>query len=415
MKKLYFLGIAFFFIGATFAQIPSKEQNDKEELNIDLSAFIKHFKSKTQAKSIESRWYNYAFAIDTVFNLGEINANTLWPDTTIWVTYISGNVASPWIHSMTTILDPVSTWFNDYGTPNLKIYPHMPYTLDSIGYYFLYYRNYTDTTTVDTLTFDVFTRNADTNQKYYIAQHPGYPSYDTVWFLGIDFDATSGELDFPYTSYTILLDESSLADTTAGGFNYFEFPITGFAQINAGDKIGVRVRYKPGHSYTPFVDSTSQINYIRLLSYEEYGDNTYPNYLPGDWNVSSIGRTDSWFEPGDNWHELEVSTFGFVASYPLEDHLINFHLTADYNIGIEDNEYALVFLYPNPANEYLYIDLRINENAQYEILDIINKTIQNGLLNENKNIINVSDISPGMYIVNITYNNQIFSKKILIE
>ena len=123
MKRFYLILLSFIIVTGAFAQnailnSPDKNLND---VSIDLKPVKKHFAQKNSTKTQQSRWYNHGFAIDDVMGNGVINANNLWPDSTVLVNYGTA-YAGPWIHSISQILDPTSTWFNDFGTYNLYIY-----------------------------------------------------------------------------------------------------------------------------------------------------------------------------------------------------------------------------------------------------------------------------------------------------
>jgi len=67
-------------------------------------------------------------------------------------------------------------------------------------------------------------------------------------------------------------------------------------------------------------------------------------------------------------------------------------------------------IYPNPANNYINIDLGVNQlnNASIEIIDLLGKTIYSQNVNTNSVILNIQDYSQGIYLVK--FNNSIGTK-----
>ncbi|MCS7074462.1 MAG: T9SS type A sorting domain-containing protein, partial [Bacteroidia bacterium] len=63
-------------------------------------------------------------------------------------------------------------------------------------------------------------------------------------------------------------------------------------------------------------------------------------------------------------------------------------------------------VYPNPTNQFLYLELpRENENLQIQVIDKNGKLVKNEILNHS--IIDVSDLADGMYLLQIQSENQI--------
>lgn len=71
-----------------------------------------------------------------------------------------------------------------------------------------------------------------------------------------------------------------------------------------------------------------------------------------------------------------------------------------------ENEYKI---YPNPANEVLYIET-IYDESLYIVSDVLGKNIKSDKLLIGNNKINTSELSPGIYSINIISGNNSFSK-----
>ena len=77
--------------------------------------------------------------------------------------------------------------------------------------------------------------------------------------------------------------------------------------------------------------------------------------------------------------------------------------------------------HPNPASNIVNYRYNTNEptNCLFSIVDIKGSLIYNKTLHLNKNkktfSIDVSDFTPGIYYVNITTNDQVSTKKLIIQ
>jgi len=73
-----------------------------------------------------------------------------------------------------------------------------------------------------------------------------------------------------------------------------------------------------------------------------------------------------------------------------------------------------VTVWPNPVTDELYIEAA--ENCIIHILDVLGRTVYNGMMNNNKEVINMSGLSNGTYILEITNSNgERVMKKIVKE
>ena len=80
----------------------------------------------------------------------------------------------------------------------------------------------------------------------------------------------------------------------------------------------------------------------------------------------------------------------------------------------ESFEKAALYLYPNPANNY--VTVAISENVNYELYSLTGQLIKSGSLTVNKNTINLQELSKGCYLLKLTNNNNIMQTvKVLKE
>lgn len=84
-------------------------------------------------------------------------------------------------------------------------------------------------------------------------------------------------------------------------------------------------------------------------------------------------------------------------------------VTVDINAGIEDIQEELISVYPNPANDKLFI--AANNLKSVEIFNIVGEKICS---HSNQNLISTSDLTVGSYIVVVRTNSKVVTRKINI-
>ena len=72
-------------------------------------------------------------------------------------------------------------------------------------------------------------------------------------------------------------------------------------------------------------------------------------------------------------------------------------------------------IFPNPATENITVELNYNSNAQFEIYAADGKLISTGNINGENNILNISDLAEGMYMMFISDNSTISSHTFVKE
>lgn len=112
-------------------------------------------------------------------------------------------------------------------------------------------------------------------------------------------------------------------------------------------------------------------------------------------------------------HLLHHEDDGMMGAFLVVDPAANISKIADDEID------AIIF--PNPANESIYIkiNLKNSQNLEIKIVDLLGKTMyskQGKALNgENLNTINTSNFSEGTYFVELYFNNKKYVQKIMIN
>lgn len=84
--------------------------------------------------------------------------------------------------------------------------------------------------------------------------------------------------------------------------------------------------------------------------------------------------------------------------------------------GIEEiDANSIVNIYPNPVSDRVSIDLEASEAKEVRITDITGRTVLTKNLDAGKNVIDVSALSKGFYLVNISAPEKIYFRRIVKE
>lgn len=83
-------------------------------------------------------------------------------------------------------------------------------------------------------------------------------------------------------------------------------------------------------------------------------------------------------------------------------------------IGLDENQNIDFRLFPNPANESVYIKSKTNSKIDLTIFDIQGKIVLKDIINSNS-LINVSHLNQGIYFVQIKTNTSYKTIKLIIE
>jgi hypothetical protein len=140
-------------------------------------------------------------------------------------------------------------------------------------------------------------------------------------------------------------------------------------------------------------------------------------YYFGWEKISDTPLNVGWDVNNDNSDKVFYNASGFWVNTSFTGSLMLrpvFGTYPDETVSIKtiDTENTNSFiLYPNPANNFFYI----NTNQPIKSVEIFNIEGKQVLQSNNKtNFINISDLNPGLYIVLINYQNKTARKKLII-
>ncbi|TYB79470.1 T9SS type A sorting domain-containing protein [Bizionia myxarmorum] len=96
-------------------------------------------------------------------------------------------------------------------------------------------------------------------------------------------------------------------------------------------------------------------------------------------------------------------------SYPYQEISNPVLSTIDFDTNIQIN------IYPNPASDIIYFELTSSNYLEIEILNMMGQHIISTKLTKQNNIIDVSNLRNGLYLINLSEGNKKEVKKIIIE
>lgn len=447
MKKILLLGLMAMTTYGTsvFAQQRTLIGSQPEMMPTQIQKGTPTVKSAQANKHTRagSRWYSAPYAVSqmdgtNLFDADHNNFNYLWQDSTILGNF--GGTHSPiWAKSIYQVLDPRAFIFNDPASFNgeMQVTNNDQFSIDSVFCQFAYFRNPARAAVVDTLIVTVSKGNTNPSDLWFWKEGQSFVQtnylVDTIYMASTKFDFANLTMLKSVGSMAmtkkIIMDQNFANDTLPGGWNYFNIPVTGLTNLPANSLPGITVTFKSGDTWTPLVDSVSTTgngrNYMLFASSRENAPAGFRYATKGDYNVSGMLKNDT-----TDWGEVYIPSYYF-NSPAFEFHWFEWKLScptcATVGSGVGINDLAIfnnVEAYPNPATSQLSVVLNLKEDAKNVTLDITNilgqvvKKVDLGSVRANQStgqVINISDLSSGLYIYTINANNQKISNKLMVN
>ncbi len=131
------------------------------------------------------------------------------------------------------------------------------------------------------------------------------------------------------------------------------------------------------------------------------------DYIVNNWrwvDLTSLGNVDSLtfkLSSSDNGQfGMNTPAFFCMDNFTTRNYGLNIHTSGNT---------SSISVYPNPANEYLTIELNTIP-AQINITDIQGKVLKTLTTNSNRTMVNISELPSGVYFLNTSDNFNITSK-----
>lgn len=163
--------------------------------------------------------------------------------------------------------------------------------------------------------------------------------------------------------------------------------------------------FGPGDGYISMLDGAGNFGWVKKLDGPGSAGGKAIEYKSG-----KIGVT------GYFSNTLNIDSYSISATFSLGTYPFALELKDD-QVGIKENIKVLnVFVYPNPANDKLIIELTENaEELYYSLTDVTGKEVIHKKRIVSKESIDVSHYSKGVYFLQMETKSQTAMRKIVIE
>lgn len=144
----------------------------------------------------------------------------------------------------------------------------------------------------------------------------------------------------------------------------------------------------------------------KIINFSYVADSSYGYMYLG--NFYDDTNTDTLICPGE--------TFSYGAYYYIDNICISTDsLTCESVTGISDlnDSYNKIIVYPNPVARELYFK-NITNCIYIQLFDSVGREILNGNLNPNHSFIDLNEIVPGVYFIELNHNKNLLIKIIKI-
>lgn len=437
MKTILITGTIIFAQFILFGQSQPNEDNLitptlLEELNRDSKLRIGAEKNDRDVingwVSFERTMYDYVYGPDQFYTYGQVIST----DSLARVSFSDG-VYPSFTQGFGQLFDPTA---DDMELSDAKLLPVDSYEIDSIGFPCLY-RRVNHNGIDDTLRITVAVTNKETGEgNPYDGSYwwtPGgllasdmyilAPSYEGVPVDGrhnglLGFSDVGADVEIQV--YEFLLTD---ADTE---INWKAFPVN--IEAEADQIVYTMVEFRPAFVET-FLDTAfvfdgaegeATMNSFRTVyDYPTSGSlgHFFDLYRPDEYsyNASYIIDTDlryKAFTGPDDWRNNRLDIYGNWG-FRFE-----YYMNATSSIGINENESSNLNIYPNPTKDQINIQFRAPYNGMLIIKDIAGKEIfsQKLIAMESMQLeANILGLSAGVYLVELSNEETVETKKIVIE
>ena len=174
-------------------------------------------------------------------------------------------------------------------------------------------------------------------------------------------------------------------------------------------------RYNSTYSDTLAVYFSEDCGFTKELIYVKGGEllATAADFASDRWvPASEEWRTETVFDlPLNHTGDLSI-IFENRGRYGQPIYLDNLGLA--YSIGNEDVDETKLSIYPTPAVQIVQVEIQSNNQIlPFKVLDLTGRIVQQGIFSSGSNQLNVENLIPGVFVLEINDNGNSISRKII--
>jgi len=165
--------------------------------------------------------------------------------------------------------------------------------------------------------------------------------------------------------------------------------------------------------------STTPSTVIQFLSYE--GSFTATNGTANGMTSTDILVAEDGSTPTTSSLQLEgtgqnYSDFTWGGPLASSHDLVNPNQTFSPVAAVHQEKVVDFSIYPNPIKDgYFMLNTKDNDARKIEIFDVLGKKVFESIISGKRNQVNVTNLTQGIYILNVIHNDKAASKKLLVN
>lgn len=440
MKKFYTLLVAILVVNFSFAQIA------KQDVRTDgLTGIGKPYYHNTAAKAgAGSYWYDLTDALwSSMPEFDFASGQVLMLQDSVATVYYSNGEGRPQFFSMAQVFD-----FNDlnwvYSYENLydeetgmpipvpALVETSSYSIDSMSCVVAYLRgDNVPANVVDTLVMTIVALNdgfgymnliSGGEPAFVQAELPYDVNTYTIPSQYLTEDSEGVQSTVVYDNYytvkvPLTADDDCMVDSTSFQWATVALPVEGFENLTTKN---VAVSYTFISASERTLDTEYGVDCSSLRGW--YLEDPREGYdvfgspaLTEDYNTSMNAMEYSIADPTYFMYGTYVANSLWNGG--LKRPGIGIHVTCDDCawVGVEEMEEKDMTIRPNPATDVFTVDFAENAPASVQLFNLVGQQVYSASVNASNLSVNVKEFNPGVYMLRVSQNGNVYTSKVIVK
>lgn len=442
MKKFFTLLLAVLVVNVAFSQLQQKEVRTDNKVGI-----MQQNKKAIASKDGTAFWFDLSDALFSAFPEGIETGQFLMLQDSVAVIHYTNGDGRPQFFSVAQTFDfaDIETWVYSYeGLFNEETGEPIPvpvlasasnWSIDSVYCMGAYLRgDSVPTDVVDTLVITIAASNrpmsywtvSSSNQNMFVMPQVRYNrnSYTIDTQYAYQEEGSDNELLAAYERYhtvkiPLTADMDCMVDEESFGWRYYTVPVEGFQNISS-ENLQVSVAYtfisaSDRNLNSEYGVHTSSFRGFIMYDPREGFDQMGSDALMADYNTSICAIDYSISDPTFFLYEHYVSNGIWNGGYMRPSIGILTHSTNPGWVGVEEMAKNDMSVRPNPATESFVIDFAEATTANVQLFNLVGQEVYSTTANETSLTVNVNDFTPGVYMLRVAQNGNVYTTKVIVK